>query len=189
MSEPSLVLRCTSPDGVRLVEEARIQRRAAAERALAWAKSKHPDATTYGWSAFDGSFSINGLTAEVGMAQRWDMPSGWRYDKSKRAWVAAKRTDEGKSLDHEMAALHFPHPKILGLGGIVFATDDPPETPRHQKQNYTTGWTYRIHGDEAFAVLGLKYLDERKGNAVLDDLEHWEQIPLSAYHLAKEAAA
>lgn len=179
---PAFVVRSLRP-GVTIpaVRKADKARKKARKAVLAWVDENYPGMAASTYEHFDGSFHATGLFAIEGSTSSLPIPEGMRYDKSLRAFVPAKRTDEGKAIARQMAEFTFTYPRIDGLGGIVTVAD--------QSSHYFTGWKFRVLDGHVFAALSKPILKDRPSLAVIEAGDRWVEVALSEFHIAQEAAA
>jgi hypothetical protein len=122
-----------------------------------------------GISFFDGGFSVTGFQTNNSFEE---IPTGWRR-KSRFEAVPAKRTPEGKEHVTALAGLRLKGNTYPGCPNMLFA------------EGYSIYPRVAKVGDDYFLTLSKVPRDE-PNNAL--DPEAWEQVKLSEYHAALEAA-
>lgn len=118
-------------------------------------------------SAFPTGFQANGSD---------DLPEGFRYDAKLRYAVPAKRTEAGKAWSSKFNAAGFKPGPLPGFNEVVYG-------PKSQSSDdgFFTAPVVKEHDGTIFALLSVVPKDPV-------DLDLWEPVKLSSYHLAKEKA-
>lgn len=123
----------------------------------------------HGTAFFDGGWAIAGFHTNNSFEE---IPAGWRREGSFKA-VPAKRTPEGKEHVAALAALRLKGNTYPGCPNMLFA------------EGFSVYPRVNTIGDDYFLTLSKVPLDE-PGNAL--DPGIWDQVKLSEYHAALEAA-
>jgi hypothetical protein len=125
-----------------------------------------------------------GKFAGLAIPQGESPPKGWRM--TSRYAVPDKRRKAGREIEAALGAVKHPGDPLLGLIGM------PPDA---ETSGGFTSPAVRLLEDRTALYLGWRvdpvgrqsFLGTREQSGVVD-LDRWERIPLSAYHLAIEQA-
>lgn len=118
---------------------------------------------------FDGGFSVTGFQTNNSFEE---LPAGWRR-KGRLEAVPAKKTLEGKEHAKVLAGLRLKGNTYPGCPNMLFA------------EGYSLYPRVTKAGEDYFLTVSMPLRDE-PNNA--PDPEAWEQVKLSEYHAALEAA-
>ncbi|QOD06028.1 hypothetical protein [Pseudarthrobacter sp. BIM B-2242] len=123
----------------------------------------------FGTAFFDGGWAVRGFNSPNSFME---LPAGWRREGGLKA-VPARRTPEGKEHAKTLATLRLAGNTYPGCPNMLFA------------EGYSVYPRVEQVGDDYFLTLSMVLRDEPNNSL---DPEAWEQVKLSEYHAALEAA-
>lgn len=124
--------------------------------------------------AFDGIW-VHGF--QHNSADPWEPPAGWRQERDSKVWVPAVRSKLGKEHAALLASYSYKFKDLPGLPWIIWG------------EGYMGAWTLEMLGEDAYATITVPLGERTETQTRMCDVDTnlWERVPLSTYHLAKEA--
>jgi hypothetical protein len=104
-------------------------------------------------------------------------PAGWRLERSSDTYVPAVRSKLGKEHAALLASYSYRYKDLPGLPRIIWG------------EGHMGTWTLEHLGGHGFATITVPLGERSENQTRMCDVDTnlWERVPLSTYHLAKEA--